>query len=230
RQNMTRSFAALPTVINFSFLPYAEGLSWQTQLMNEAGHELMLHMPMEPSVAGQNPGPKALLTSMSVDTIDEYLSWNLSRFDGFVGINNHMGSRFTENATLMTAVLEKLKTEGLFFIDSRTTSKSTGYDIAKEHGLQYEDRDVFLDNELSQDAIFAQFAELERIAQRNGSAIAIGHPHGETLAALEMWLPTLEERGFNVVKVSSLLKQHDPQAEVLTTEANEQAVYSGGGN
>jgi hypothetical protein len=237
RQSMTKPFAALPMAINFSFLPYAEGLSWQVKLMQNSGHELMLHIPMEPSIENQNPGPMALLTSLNTKTIDEYLNWNLARFDGFVGINNHMGSRFTENAALMARVIERLKKDNLFFIDSRTSSKSTGYAIAKEHGLKYEGRDVFLDNILTKEAIFSQFAELERLAQQNGSAIAIGHPHRETLLALQAWLPTLEARGFNVVKVSALLKQEQSLDDILLTHVQtdtqpqkEQVGYLGGGN
>lgn len=233
RQNMTKPFAALPVPINFSFLPYADGLTWQTEVANAAGHELMLHLPMEPSVEGQNPGPKALLTSLSNETLAEYIDWNLARFDGFVGINNHMGSRFTENASLMAIVVERMKSDNLFFIDSRTSSKSTGYKVAKDHGLQYEDRDVFLDNELNQEAIFRQFEELERLAIKNGYAIAIGHPHSETLVALNAWLPTLDARGFEVVKVSSLLKQGKPLPDVLSTHAKvpqpSEVSISGGG-
>ena len=232
RQNMTRPFSELSAAIDFSFLPYAEGLKWQTRIMNEAGHELMIHLPMEPKEVEQNPGPRALLTSLSDDGLSQTLDWNLERFDGFVGINNHMGSLFTQDAARMTKVVERLKEQNLFFIDSRTSAESTGYSIAKTHGLKYEERDVFLDNVLEHDAIMDQLYELERIAEKNGSAIAIGHPHRETLKALHEWLATVADKGFDIVKVSSLLKQDDLTISVLTshTGLEHSELTSGGGN
>lgn len=231
KQNMTKPFANLPVAIDFSFLPYADGLDWQTRLVVEGGHELMLHLPMEPSEKDKNPGPEALLTSLGDDKLLERVNWNLNRFKGFIGINNHMGSRFTENTHLMSTVLERIKEKHLFFIDSRTSAKSVGEKIAREKGLYYEDRDVFLDNILETAAINAQFALLEQIAIENGSAIAIGHPHQKTFEALSQWLRTAEARGFEVVKVSRLLKHNDLPADILLTKStNDPNPSLGGGH
>lgn len=229
RQNMTRPFSNLPKAIDFSFLPYADGLEWQTKIMREAGHELMLHLPMEPSLKDQNPGPKALLTSHNNINLSEILNWNLSRFEGFVGINNHMGSLFTQDSQRMSLVIDSLKSRGLFFIDSRTSSQSTAYNLAKTHGLKYQGRDVFIDNILEHDAILAQLAELEELAIKNGSAIAIGHPHRETLKALHQWLGEVEGRGFEIVKVSSLLKQEAPNTLTSHAGSNVENSTVGGG-
>jgi hypothetical protein len=135
------------------------------------------------------------------------LRWDLTRFDGYVGINNHMGSRFTGDAEALQPVMQELHQRGLLFIDSRTVAHSAGAEVAGEYGVPHAARDVFLDDEASASAIAARLAELERVARRNGSAIAIGHPHDQTLEALRTWLRDLATKGFVLVPVSAIVKE-----------------------
>jgi uncharacterized protein len=203
----------LPAYVTLSFMPYAERLDEQTAAAREAGHELMLHMPMEP-IGREDPGPGALYTTYTPAELKSRLDHALDSFEGFDGVNNHMGSRFTAFAPGMEIVMSELQKRHLFFLDSRTSAQSVGFSIAQKDGLPTISRDVFLDDSLTPDAIKAQLAATEKVAKRKGYAVAIGHPHENTLAALEAWLPEAEKRGFTFVPVHDLVK-----AQVIKVDA-----------
>ncbi|MBE7637553.1 divergent polysaccharide deacetylase family protein [Sneathiella sp. P13V-1] len=197
--------ANLPAPLTFAFLPYGNGLQESADLSRNKGHEIMVHMPMEPSRKSANPGPNALLTELSLKEIEERTRKNLASFDGFVGINNHMGSKFTAYREGMRVVMDVVAEKGLLFLDSRTTAKSTGYQLAKERGLPTANRDIFLDNTAEVDAILKQLQKVEEVALKNGQAIAIGHPYKETIEALKKWIPEARRKGFVLIPVTAAL-------------------------
>ncbi len=203
----TERAIVLPGAVTLSFLAYASDLRRQTRLAHEAGHELLLHVPMEPIDPSVGTGSHMLEAASNRDEILRRLRWDLGRFEGYIGISNQMGSRFTTDARVMTPVIEELKARGLLFLDSRTAAGSKGVDLAKRLGVPRASRDVFLDNEVNLKAIEAQLLEVEEVARRRGTAIAIGHPHETTLAALAAWLPKLEAKGLVLVPVSSVVKR-----------------------
>jgi polysaccharide deacetylase 2 family uncharacterized protein YibQ len=122
-----------------------------------------------------------------------------------VGLNNHMGSKFTASEAGMTRVMLALRDRGLAFLDSRTSGASVGPALARGHSVPYAVRDVFLDNEQSADSIGRQLSATEEVAIRQGYAVAIGHPHTATIEALADWLAGAEARGLTVVPVSAML-------------------------
>jgi polysaccharide deacetylase 2 family uncharacterized protein YibQ len=165
----------------------------------------MLHLPMEPmSYPATNVGDGVLLESMDNGMILEVLTQDLNQVPFIVGVNNHMGSKFTENEKKMTTVLTELKRKGLYFIDSRTSGGSVALKIAKEIGLPAASRDIFLDNHLSESALKIQMERLLGLARHRGWAIGIGHPHKETLELLKGYLPAFN-KGVRVVSVSTLV-------------------------
>jgi polysaccharide deacetylase 2 family uncharacterized protein YibQ len=186
-------------------MPYAERLGEQTTQAREGGHELLLHMPMEP-MGREDPGPGALLTTLSPDQIRARFDHALKSFDGFDGVNNHMGSRFTAYEPGMKIVIEELQKHHLFFLDSRTSAKTVGENLARAQELPTIARDVFLDDSLSPESIRAQLAATEHVARRKGYAVAIGHPHENTLQEIAAWLPEAEKRGFVFVPVHALIR------------------------
>jgi len=192
--------------LTMSFMTYASDLAEQTAAARRGGHELFLHVPMEALDRHADPGPHGLFTSLSRDEILERLRWGLGRFHGFVGINNHMGSKFTADAQSMAPVIEELRARGLAFLDSRTSPASQGIPLAVAHGVPHAARDVFLDDDQSPSAIAKQLALIEQVARQHGSAIAIGHPHDQTIAALRAWLPLLGEKGLAFVPVSAVVR------------------------
>jgi len=190
--------------LTLAFLPYARNLTEQTRAARAAGHELIVHVPMEP-VGDEWPGPDALLGSLEPAELVARLRNQLQSFGGYVGVNNHMGSLLTADSERMSLVMAELRRHGLLFLDSRTASQSVAAREARRLQVPYAERDVFLDNELDLDAVLRQLALTERIARLKGQAVAIGHPHAVTIAALRRWLPTLEARGFALAPISAIV-------------------------
>jgi polysaccharide deacetylase 2 family uncharacterized protein YibQ len=206
---------ALATPITVAYMPYAEQLAQQTSQAWRAGHELMVHMPMEPgNLAQNNPGPDALLVKNGADENVRRLNKNLDSFQGYMGINNHMGSAFTVNRAAITPIMQVLKQKGVWFLDSKTDGRSLAGIVAGEMGVPFAVRDVFLDNVNSKDYVLKQLAETERVARQKGYAVAIGHPRSGTVQALAEWLPRLAERHIRVVPLSSIIHARFPKAPV----------------
>jgi polysaccharide deacetylase 2 family uncharacterized protein YibQ len=196
----------LPAPVTLSFLAYSGDLPGQTAAARGKGHELLVHVPMEPVNARQDMGPHGLATNQSRDEVLRRLRWDLDRFDGYVGINNHMGSRFTGDGEAMDWVLSELKSRGLMFMDSRTIAASTGQKVAAAEGVPYVSRDIFLDDDQSAVAVQARLKEVEVLAKRRGTAVAIGHPHDATLDALNAWIATLPQKGIVLVPLTDIVK------------------------
>lgn len=204
----TDRVVALPGPLTLALMSYAPDVTELAAAARAAGHELLVHVPMEPEDGGLSTGPNALRADLPADEMRQRLRWALTRFDGYVGINNHMGSQFTAFEAGMTLVLEELRGRGLLFLDSKTTAASVGAAVADRLGVPFAERDVFLDNETSAGAVGDQLNHLEQVARRKGYAIAIGHPHDGTIEALAAWLPTVEQRGFVLVPVSRIVQRN----------------------
>lgn len=192
--------------LTLAWMTYAQDLPRLTHEAHQRGHELLVHVPMQPIGEGWDPGPDVLEVNVHPEENRRRLDWGLTRFDGFVGINNHMGSRYTSDRVGMRVVMEELKKRGLLFLDSVTTEKSVGSDLARNYGVPFAARNVFIDNEQSVGAVMAQLQKAEAHARKSGSAIAIGHPHDATIEALAQWLPGLDAKGFVLVPVSAIVK------------------------
>ncbi len=198
----------LPAPVTLSFLPYARDLREQAKAARARGNELMLHMPMEPT-GRADPGPNAILVSLSDTEIRQRVTADLDSFEGYVGVNNHMGSRFTAFKPGMETVLQIFKSRGLLFLDSRTTAQSVGDRLAQELGVPSINRNVFLDDEEQIGEVRKRLAETEEVARRQGFAVAIGHPHEATLQALGEWLPGLAAKGFAQAPLSAALRKRN---------------------
>jgi len=203
-QKRTRNAIALKGPLTMAFLPYGYNLRALTKDALNAGHELIVHLPMQPTTADTDPGPNALMHHLDEDEIRSRLAWNLSQFDGFVGINNHMGSEFTTWDEGMSVVLKEIKARGLLYLDSLTSPRSVAKTVARREGLSIMVRDIFLDNEPDEARIKAQLLELEKISRQRGYAIGIGHPYDATVSVLSQWLGTLTDRGFTLVPLSKV--------------------------
>ena len=204
-RNRTAEAIRLPAPLTISFLTYSKGLSEQSSIAKKAGHEIMVHMAMEPINKSVDPGPNVLLTKSPSEKILEQLRWGLRQFGGYVGINNHMGSHFTSDPVGMEIVMLELKRRGLLFLDSRTSEKTVAEAIALAHNVPFTQRNIFLDNEATISAINEQLRKMELFAKRNGYAVAIAHPREPSLKALSQWLPVMAERGFVQVPISAIV-------------------------
>ena len=190
--------------LTLAFLPYAPKLDEQTRAARAAGHELLVHVPMEPG-GREWPGPDALTSELAPAELITRLRSQLRSFRGFVGINNHMGSLLTTDPERMAIVMAELRRLGLLFLDSRTSPQSVAARAAAHLGVPHAERDVFIDNDLGHASVLRQLERAERIARFHGHAVAIGHPHDVTLEALKTWLPKLETRGIALVPISAIV-------------------------
>jgi len=199
-EDATRKAIALDPAVSMAFLPYARNSAALAREALAAGHRVLLHMPMEPAGIA-DPGPDALLVGMAPAEIRLRLAKAFDSVPGAIGLNNHMGSRFTSDAAAMASVIDVVASRGLMILDSMTTPASVVGQLARPLGVPSGARDVFLDNDRDPAAIARQFAEAERIARNTGLAVAIGHPYDETIEAIARWLPEARARGIEPVPI-----------------------------
>ncbi len=205
-KKIAEEFIDLDVPLNISILPNLPYSVIIAEKAKEKGKEVLLHLPLEPYGYPQvNPGPGVILVDMSRKEVLKQLEKNLRAVPYVVGVDNHEGSRATENKQLMTTVLKYLKKKGLFFIDARASSKSIAYDLASQLGLRSAKNEVFLDNQRNVSYIKGRLRLLIKLAQQRGKIIGIGHPHLDMLRALKESIPLFEKEKIKLVFVSELL-------------------------
>lgn len=194
----------LPGPVAFSILPQAPNTERVSRIAFEQGREILLHQPMQAIDSNKDIGPGGLTVDMSRKEFTETLQTNLRHAPNIIGVNNHMGSLLTRYSDKMQWLMETLKLNGYLFIDSMTSNKSVAADVARENNLPYLTRDVFLDHIQSRGYVRKKFMELVATAKRKGSALAIGHPHPETIEVLAEMLVDVEQYGVNLVGLKTL--------------------------
>ena len=199
--------AELPAEIGFAILPFLPRSSETAVALHKAGHEIWLHLPMEPeNYPANDPGPGAILMSMTPDELRTTLHSAINNIPHAIGVNNHMGSRATADLKTMTWIMQDLKSRGMAFIDSRTTVRTVAEEAARAQGVPTGRRHVFLDNERSAPAIRAQLDEAVYRCRMEGEIIAIGHLDPVTVEVLSQELPGLSARGADLAKPSDLVR------------------------
>jgi len=192
--------------ITLSILPFLKYSKYIAEEGKKNNKEIMLHLPMEPNNSSVDPGPKAIKSYMSEEEIRQYVRECILNFPYIIGLNNHMGSKITEDREIMKIILEEIKRYNLFFIDSMTSKNSIAYQVAEEMEVKAAKRSVFLDNENDMEYIKGQMLEVQKIALREGEAIAIGHDRINTFYLLKRMIPELIRAGIEIVPVSELVK------------------------
>ncbi len=199
---------ALDYPLTFSVLPYLEYTRETAQEAHRRGREVMLHLPMEPEArAHASPGEGALLVGMNETEVQKIVVADLATVPYAVGVNNHMGSLATQDAPLMADLMKVLADRRLYFIDSRTTGSSAALAAAQRRGLPSFYRSVFLDNTESVEYTLGQLREFQRKVEEEGVALAIGHPHPTTIAALAKFLPEMDRADIEIVPPSQIVRQ-----------------------
>ncbi|MEM6537843.1 MAG: divergent polysaccharide deacetylase family protein [Pseudomonadota bacterium] len=193
----------LPGPITLSFLPYAKNLQPMVSKALSKGHRAMLHLPMEP-IGGEDPGPNALRNDMDAATLSRLTDWHLDQFDGYLGVNNHMGSAVSLNTKTLAPIMRRLAQRTDYFLDSVTIAGSQAEDVARMAGMQTFKRDIFIDSDDDPDAIRAALEQLEKIANERGVAIGILHPRQNTFDLVGPWLTTAPLRGYDIVSMDEL--------------------------
>ena len=199
----------LPAAVSLSFTPYAKNLrSWVT-LARSNGHEVLLDLPMEPTTfPNDDPGPRALITSLSTQENQERLDWILDQADSYVRLAGYMGSRFSASEEQLRPVFQALKDRGLLYLDNRPADGYVAARLARKMGLVHAVNNRRIDDrQASRLTIDARLAQIERVALTERVAVAMARPFPVTLERLAAWLAELDEHGFVLVPLTAVANQ-----------------------
>ncbi|SET54804.1 hypothetical protein SAMN05660297_02722 [Natronincola peptidivorans] len=207
--NGTKEMIAIDKPLTCAVIPFLPYSKHDAELAHQGGHEVIIHIPMEPHVG--NPkwlGEKGITTNLSSESIMLIIKEAIEEVPYAVGANNHMGSKATEDKRIMEAIITILKENNMYIVDSKTSMNSVVKELAEMYEVDVFERAIFLDNEKNIPAIKKQLKHLGEIAIKNGTAIAIGHvgPEGGeiTAIAIKEMIPVLEKMGIEIVPVSHL--------------------------
>jgi hypothetical protein len=193
--------------ITFSILPFTPHSKTLALEAHQRGKEVILHLPMEPhGYPKTKPGEGALLYEMDEEKLLRQLSKDIEAIPYIKGVSNHMGSRLMENPEKLRIILSELKRRGLFFLDNRTTPQTVGLQTAQSIGLRAMERSLFLDHSPSPEEIKEKLERLIQLSLATGKAIGIGHPHPSTLQSIKEIIPKIQEKGIDIVPLSSLME------------------------
>ncbi len=204
-RKQAKVISGLPFPIACAVLPDAPYAQEVARRAFRHGKEVLAHIPMEPRNPNIALTDDFLRRDMAYPLFRRTLERELQGIPYIVGVNNHMGSFLTSYQEPMRWVMEILKRKGLFFIDSRTTAATQGLATARRVGIPAAERDVFLDHERGEAVIRHHFQRLLQTAQRQGTAIGIGHPYPETVRVLRDLLPWAAEHGHRIVPVREVI-------------------------
>jgi polysaccharide deacetylase 2 family uncharacterized protein YibQ len=199
-QGLIASFCAILQPITFSIFPQEEQTAWTSEQALKCGHGVMVHLPMEPiDYPARDPGTHAIFTDYAPERIQKLTQDALLAVPGARGVNNHMGSRATENEAAMMAVMAVVQKQGFFFLDSVTSRQSVAYDVAQRSGIRSARNTMFLDHNEDTEAVVKRLYALAKRARVEGTVVGIGHAKEGTLKALQLVLPELQKDGFEFI-------------------------------
>lgn len=208
---------ALPSNITLSVLPHTPLGERLAAIAHDKGHEIMLHLPMQ-ALNGKEMGPGGLTNQMSEQSLKQAIEDAFKSVPYAKGVNNHMGSLLTQLDDPMTWLMESLKQQDNYFVDSMTTRYSKASAAANKQGIPLLKRQLFLDNDVSAQALERQFNQLIQKAHKEGQLIVIAHPYPETISFLKANLPRLTEEGITLVNTSRLLPYRLAQKEPAASD------------
>jgi polysaccharide deacetylase 2 family uncharacterized protein YibQ len=195
----------LPGPVTFAFLPYGADVDAQATSARAEGHDVLLQTPMEPfDYPDNDPGPQTLLTSVGMDQNLDRLHWLMSRFQGYVGIANYMGARFTSTEQALAPVLKEAARRGLIYVDDGSSPRSLAGQIANANNLPFAKAEVALDAVPTPAHIDQALVKLEVLARQHGAAVGIASAMPASIERIAQWAKAAEGRGFVLVPISTI--------------------------
>ncbi len=198
-------FLALDAPLTFAVIPGHEHSRSFSKKAGEAGFEIIVHMPMESHINSRGETEFRLNTDMISREIEERVEKAFFEIFDAVGLNNHQGSKATEDQRIMHIVADVLSKHQAYFVDSRTSAKTVAESTMKKAGVPYIERQVFLDNDFDPGLIYKQLNELVQLAESSEFVVGIGHVKRETLQVLREEIPKLKAKGFRFAFISEIL-------------------------
>lgn len=200
------AFLDINEPITLSILPNLPRSRDVANMAGQRGYEVILHLPLESHRKDVREEADTIKTGETNAEVVSKLAKDIESVPGLRGVSNHMGSKATEDRALMSEIFTYLKKKNLYFFDSLTSDKTVCRETAREVGLKFAKRDVFLDNVNNALKIEEKLAELEKLAVKRGFAIAICHDRKNTAAALAGKMPEMDKDGIEFVYLSELVK------------------------
>jgi polysaccharide deacetylase 2 family uncharacterized protein YibQ len=202
----TDAIERLASAVTLAFAPYGADLPLAVARARGAGHEILLQVPMEPlDYPSNDPGPRALMTTLLPEQNIDRLAWFMSRFQGYVGVTNYMGARFAASEAALLPVLQDVGKRGLLYLDDGLAQQSLTSTVAAKTKTPFLKADVVLDREPGWAEVDAQLANLEALARERGTAIATASALPVSLERIARWISEAEARGIRVVPLSALV-------------------------
>lgn len=206
----TEQAVQLPGPVTLAFAPYSRNVQDWIQKARDAGHEVLLTLPMEPrDFPRSDPGPFALMTSLDAEQNIRRLEWIMSRATGYVGLVSYQGSGFTANPRVIKPLMADMRSRGLLYLDGKQAAASIAVRSAGAAGVPAAQADIILDLELGRAAVLKQLKLAESLARANGSVIVMGHPYPVTLDRIRIWMRSLSENGFAVTPLSGIVAERN---------------------
>lgn len=176
-------FLQFPGPLTIAVLPGLPNSAETARRIRAAGKDVFLHQPME-AIGGQDPGPGAVYGGMTSEEVRRIIEQNLAELWPVAGMNNHQGSKTSQDKAIMETVLTVCREQRITFLDSRTIGNTVVPTVAQSMGMHIAERDIFLDNSQEKASILSYLDEGLRKAERTGAAIMIGHTWSKGLAAI----------------------------------------------
>lgn len=203
-----KALQVLPGSITLAFAASGNSLQRWMQEARRSGHEILMQIPMEPfDYPDNDPGPLTLTTDQSQAENLKRLHEAMGRITNYTGIINYLGGRYLSDADALEPVLRDVADRGLLFLDDGSSAQTLTGTVGKAVDAPYGFADLTLDTQLQREAILKKLDDLERIAQRKGTAIGVGSVFDETVDAVAQWVREAEGRGIEIVGVSALVSQ-----------------------
>jgi polysaccharide deacetylase 2 family uncharacterized protein YibQ len=200
------AIAKLPQSVTLGFAPYGNDLAKLVARARGTGHEVVLQLPMEPfDYPDNDPGPQTLLSSASNEQNTDRLHWLMSRIQGYVGVMNYMGARFTSAEKALSPVLRDVGQRGLLYLDDGSSPRSVAAQTADATKTPFLKADLVLDTSPSWGDIDSALAKLEVIAAAKGFAIGTATALPVSVERIARWAKAAEARGIKVVPLSAIL-------------------------
>jgi hypothetical protein len=195
--------ARLPPAVSLAFVPYGTDESDLVAQAREHGHEVLLQAAMEPfDYPDNDPGPRTLLTDMTREQNLERLHWQMSRFQGYVGITNLMGERFMTSEKALAPVLTDIAKRGLLFFEGGSVAHSLASRLAAAHNLPFTSANQVIDAVPTPAEIDRVLGQLEAVARRDGVAVGVATALPVSIDHIVNWAKGAADRGITLVPIS----------------------------
>jgi polysaccharide deacetylase 2 family uncharacterized protein YibQ len=195
----------LPGAVTFAFTPYGADVERLATSARAKEHELLLQAPMEPfDYPDNDPGPQTLLTSLSAEQNLDRLFWLMSRLQGYVGITNYMGARFTSTELALAPVLREAARRGLIYVDDGSSPRSVAGQLASANNLPFAKAEITLDSVPTPALIDRALTKLEALAREHGSAVGFASALPVSIERIAQWAKAVESRGILLVPITAV--------------------------